>query len=65
MSIDLAEAIVEGLPQEPKLLGELSVRLIEELERVRFDELLSREHYLKSATVVGQALRYVAEYQGQ
>jgi len=41
------------------------VRLIEESERAAFDDLLVREHYLKSATAVGQVLRYVAEYQGR
>ena len=65
MSIHLSEAVVEGLPQEPKLLRHVNVRLIEPSERSRFDELLTREHYLKNATVVGQALRYVAEYEGQ
>jgi hypothetical protein len=65
MSIHLSETIVEGLPQEPKLLGDVQVRLIEPSERSGFDELLSREHYLKNATVVGQVLRYVAEYEGQ
>ena len=65
MSIDLSGAIVEGLPQEPKLLRQVTVRLIEASERCRFDELLAREHYLKNARVVGQALRYVAEYEGQ
>lgn len=65
MSIHLSSALVEGLPQEPELLSEVRVRLIEESERARFDERLSREHYLKNATVVGQALRYLAEYEGQ
>jgi Domain of unknown function (DUF4338)/DDE_Tnp_1-associated len=41
------------------------VRLIEPAEQSRFDELLAREHYLKNSTVVGQALRYVAQYEGQ
>jgi hypothetical protein len=65
MSIHLAETVVEGLPQEPMLLRNVRVRLIEPLEQSRFDELLAREHYLKNATVVGQVLRYVAEYEGQ
>lgn len=47
------------------LFNDLSVRLIKPAEQSRFDELLAREHYLKNATVVGQALRYVAQYQGQ
>src|ERR1041384_3545462 len=65
MSIHLSNALIEGLPQEPMLLKSVSVRLVEPAERSRFDELLCREHYLKNATVVGQVLRYVAEYQGQ
>jgi len=65
MSIHLSETLVEGLPQEPMLLRDARVRLIEPAEQPRFDELLAREHYLKNATVVGQVLRYVAEYEGQ
>jgi hypothetical protein len=65
MSIHLSQSVVDGLPQEPKLLHEVRVRLIEPSERSRFDELLAREHYLKNATVVGQVLRYVAEFEGQ
>ncbi len=65
MSIHLSGVVAKGLPQETQLLGQVSVRLIEESERPRFDELLTREHYLKNATVVGQALRYVAHHQGQ
>src|ERR1022692_5288312 len=64
MSIHLSETVVEGLPQEPMLLRKVHVRLIEPAEQSRFDELLTREHYLKNSTVVGQALRYVAQYEG-
>lgn len=65
MSIHPCQSVVEGLPEEPKLLHEVRVRLIEPWERSRFDELLAREHYLKNATVVGQVLRYAAEFEGQ
>lgn len=66
MSVHLADQIRSGLPPEPRLLKEVTLRLVsEESERARFDELLVREHYLKNATAVGQVLRYVAEYQGQ
>lgn len=65
MSVHLANQIRSGLPSEPRLLKEVTVRLIEESERAAFDELLVREHYLKNATAVGQVLRYVAEYQGR
>lgn len=50
---------------ESELLKEVSVRLIREDERERFDELLEKEHYLHSARLGGQSLRYVAEAQGQ
>jgi Druantia protein DruA/DDE_Tnp_1-associated len=65
MSIDLTDRVRDGLPQEPRLLREVGVRLIDPSEQGRFDELLLREHYLKNATVVGRALRYVAEHEGQ
>jgi len=65
MSIHLSDSVVEGLPQEPHLLRDVNVRLIEPSEQARFDDLLSREHYLKNATVVGQTLRYVAQYERQ
>lgn len=65
MSIHLADSFAGGLPPEPRLLSAVTVRLIAESERSRFDELLATEHYLKNPTVVGQVLRYVAEYEGQ
>ena len=65
MSVHFGNQIGSGLPSEPRLLKEVTVRLIEESERTAFDELLVREHYLKNATAVGQVLRYVAEYQGR
>src|SRR5690349_15981374 len=50
---------------ESELLRQVSVRLIGEDERERFDELLEKQHYLHSARLGGQSLRYVAEAQGQ
>lgn len=47
------------------ILGQIKVRLLEEDERGRFDELLERLHYLKSARVGGRSLRYVAELNGE
>jgi len=41
-------------------LRRVSVRPIEANERDRFDRLLIEQHYLHSATLVGEALRYVA-----
>jgi hypothetical protein len=48
-----------------RLLDGTSVRLLAPEEHERFDQLLVAQHYLKSATLVGEQLRYVAEYQGQ
>lgn len=50
---------------EPALLRRISVRLVQAHERVQFDELLEQRHYLHSARLGGQSLRYVAELDGQ
>ncbi len=42
----------------------VKVRLIEKAEQAEFDDLLKTEHYLHSADLVGEQLRYVAEYEG-
>jgi hypothetical protein len=65
MSIHLFDGPVNGTPPELLLLESVSVRLIEEPERERFDQELIGKHYLKNANVVGRVLRYVAEYVGQ
>ncbi len=65
MSVHLYECSIAGKPPEPVLLEAVTVRLIEESERERFDEELATKHYLKNAKAVGRVLRYVAEYQGQ
>ncbi len=54
-----------NLADEPDVLKRVSVRLIEDAERARFDLLLERKHYLCSAKMVGRALRYVAELDGE
>src|SRR6266446_1323820 len=51
--------------QEQVVLNQLVVRLITPEERPRWNELVSTHHYLKNATLVGEHLCYVAEYQGQ
>jgi hypothetical protein len=51
--------------EQQKLLEGVQVRLLEPTEHERFDHLMSTEHYLKSAKLVGEQLSYVAEYQGQ
>src|SRR5882724_5797124 len=52
-------------PVESEFLGRLVVRLIVPEERERFDQLLEEKHYLHSARLGGQTLRYVAEVDGQ
>jgi hypothetical protein len=65
MSVHLFDCRIAGTPSEPVLLQEVTVRLIEDCERGRFDEELVTKHYLKNANAVGRVLRYVAEYSGQ
>ena len=50
---------------ESDYLRKVSLRLIGLEERERFDGLLESQHYLHSARVGGQSLRYVAEVDGQ
>ncbi len=50
---------------EQSRLAEVRVRLLEPGARARFDELICHEHYLPSADLVGEQLRYVAEVDGQ
>jgi hypothetical protein len=65
MSVHLFEGSIAGTPPEPWLLEAVTLRLIYDSERERFDEELATKHYLKNARVVGRVLRYVAEYRGQ
>ena len=54
------------IPEEEQcLLGGVQVRLVPPEEQERFDKLMGEEHYLGSARLVGEQVRYVAEYQGQ
>ena len=50
---------------EQQILKELTVRLIRAEERARFDQLIIRQHYLHSAELVGEQLRYVVEHREQ
>jgi hypothetical protein len=50
---------------EGDYLRQVTARLIRPEERERFDLLLESRHYLHSARVGGQSLRYVAEIDGQ
>lgn len=55
----------EQIPSETDVLRGVSVRLLLPEQRERFDQLLEQEHYLHSARLGGQSLRYVAELDGQ
>jgi hypothetical protein len=48
-------------PSESDLLQRLTVRLLRDDERERFDRTLEDQHDLASARLAGQTLRYVAE----
>ena len=50
---------------EPEILKRVTVRLLGDEERTRFDTLLEQKHYLCSARMVGRTLRYVAELDGE
>jgi hypothetical protein len=54
-----------GPATEPQVLQRVTVRLLHEHERPEFDRLLETQHYLASAHLAGQTLRYVAELDGQ
>ena len=65
MSVHLFDGLIAGTPPEPLVLEAVTVRLIKDCERERFDEELVTKHYLQNANAVGRVLRYVAEYRGQ
>src|SRR5947209_2478962 len=56
---------------ESEIIRKMAIRLLDPLgpdaaeERARFDGLLEEKHYLHSARLGGQTLRYVAEVDGQ
>jgi hypothetical protein len=52
-------------PDEQQIPVELQVQLVPPEQVARFDQGMVEHHYLKSAQVVGEHLRYVAAYQGQ
>lgn len=60
----MAESIRLPDVPEQQVLKDLKVRLITPEERPRWNELVSTYHYLKNATLVGEQLHYVVEYQG-
>ncbi len=50
---------------ESDLLPRVTVRLVRDDERDEFDRRLEHQHYLASARLAGQSLRYVAQLDGQ
>ena len=52
-------------PDEQEVLTHLVVRLVPTDRVKECDRLITEHHYLKSAQLVGEHLRYVAEYRGQ
>lgn len=50
---------------EAAVLQQVEVRLITPAEQARWEQLVTEHHYLKSALMVGEQLRYVAEVAGQ
>jgi hypothetical protein len=62
MKTTVAPVITE---EEPCLLKGVRIRLLQPEERERFDQLMGQQHYLGNAQLVGEQVRYVAEYQGQ
>jgi hypothetical protein len=50
---------------EAAVLNQLEVRLVRPEEVEEWNRSVVEHHYLKSADLVGEQLRYVAEYQGQ
>jgi len=54
-----------GKAPEPTILRRIKVRQVLPEERERYDELLKERHYLHSARLGGQSMRYVAELDGE
>ena len=50
---------------ETTLLNELSVQLLDPAQRPRWDALIGQHHYLNSADLVGEQLRYVVRFRDQ
>ena len=50
---------------EVDVLQRITLRCVRDAERATFDQLLENRHYLASARLAGQTLRYVAELDGQ
>ena len=51
-------------PAEAAVVNRIEVRLVRPEEEAEWNRLMEENHYLKSAQMVGEQLRYVAEYEG-
>lgn len=51
--------------REQQILEGLQVRLVHKDEQPRYEQFIEEQHYLKSVPLVGEQLRYVAEYNGE
>lgn len=51
--------------EQQAILEGLVVRVIEGQEVAQFDAMIAEHHYLRNAKLVGEHMRYVAEYEGQ
>lgn len=52
-------------PCEQQVLEDQKIRLIHKDEQDCYEQLIDEQHYLKSAQLVGEQLRYVIEYDGE
>ena len=52
-------------PAEAAVVDQIQVRLVRPEEEAEWNQLMVENHYLKSAQMVGEQLRYVAECQGR
>lgn len=52
-------------PEEAAVVDQVEVRLLGPEEEEKWNRLMAENHYLKSAQMVGEQLRYVAEYHGR
>jgi len=55
MSVHLFESSIAGTPPELLLLETVTIRLVEDSERERFDRELATKHYLKNANAAACA----------
>jgi hypothetical protein len=51
--------------REQQILEGLEIRLVRKDEQACYERLIDEQHYLKSVPLVGEQLRYVAEYKGE